>query len=90
MEIFELFKKQDTERNFTVVRFLTRIREMLCSNLCRGISYPEIFCGFTEFFQANARILLRSGHDIFLPNPFQFINHHTIRRYDLAIQKVVK
>jgi hypothetical protein len=63
---------------------------MLGSNLYRSVSYPEIFLAVTESLQANAGILPQSVHDTFLPNPFQFIIDHTIRRYDLATQEAMK
>jgi hypothetical protein len=35
------------------------------------------FLGFLQSFQTNSWIALRSGHDQFLPVPFQFIIHES-------------
>jgi hypothetical protein len=36
---------------------------------------------FPQFLQATAKIVLRLGCKLFLPNPFQFINQPVIQRY---------
>jgi hypothetical protein len=36
------------------------------------------FRGFRRFLQPNSRIVPRLGHELFLPNPFQFIIHHSL------------
>jgi hypothetical protein len=40
----------------------------------------KVLRGFPECLQANSGMLSRRGNDHFLPNPFQFISHHTIWR----------
>jgi hypothetical protein len=62
--------------------------EVLGSNLGREIGHPEVYHEFPQSLQANSGIILRLGHDRFLPNPFTFIIHKypAIRRYMVVIQ----
>jgi hypothetical protein len=46
----------------------------------------ESFHGSPQSFQANYGIVHRVGHDRFLPNPFKFIYHYTVRRYNRTIE----
>jgi hypothetical protein len=53
-------------------------REAPCSNHSPETNYPDWNCSwFFQSIQANVCILatLKSGHNCFLPNPFQFIIH---------------
>jgi hypothetical protein len=61
------------------------IRMVLGSNLRRYTGYLNILRVFTQSVQANAGIVLRLGHDRFLPNPFQIISRHIIRLYVVSI-----
>jgi hypothetical protein len=56
------------------------IRETLGSNVGRNVSYLEGFRGFTQSLHANIGIVPRLSHTHFLPNPFQFLYHRSIRR----------
>jgi hypothetical protein len=65
------------EPDGVAVTLYTRFREVLASNLGLDAKYPdtEIFC---QSLQANVWIVSQSGHDGFLPNPFQFVRDPTI------------
>jgi hypothetical protein len=65
----------------------TRIRDVLGSNLGRGASYSEVLRDLPKSFEVNAGIVLRLGHERFLPNHFQFIYHPTIRRATESVAK---
>jgi hypothetical protein len=58
------------------------IWEVFGSNLSKDTDIlSEVFHAFPQFFQANVVMIPQLGHDCFLPNPFQFINHPTIRLF---------
>jgi hypothetical protein len=53
---------------------MSYIQELLGLNLIQDSSYPdclaELFHGFTQPFQENAKISLQLGQNHFLQNPF--------------------
>jgi hypothetical protein len=62
------------------IMILSRVREVLGSSL-NPDTFSEILRGFPRSLQATADLLFPLCHDRFLPNPFQFMSHSTIRRY---------
>jgi hypothetical protein len=79
----------ETKLAGTRVKLLTRIREILFTNIGRVISYNNR--GFSQSLQTYSKVLPRLSHDLFLPNPFQFIIYHSIiRRYSLDAESAVK
>jgi hypothetical protein len=61
------------------IRFECRLRY--------GLSWQRFLCGFPETLQKNAGIIFWLGHDGFLPNPLQFTNLLTIRRYTVYYRR---
>jgi hypothetical protein len=59
------------DSNFGGVRLKSRL----------GQGYTAVVRGSHQSLRANAGMVPRLGHESFLPNLFQFIDHLTIRRY---------
>jgi hypothetical protein len=75
----------DTEQIAIAVLLRTSTSELICYNLSWGIGYSEIF---RRFPQSNAVILSQLDHCRFLPDPYQFVSHPTVRRYRVLILTV--
>jgi hypothetical protein len=58
------------ERAGIEIKFYTRVREMVGSNLGQDTVYPEFVVSFSH-----SKPISQSGHSRFLPNHFQFIIH---------------
>jgi hypothetical protein len=52
--------------------------------------YPEIFHRFPQLLYINSRIILRSGHDHFLPIALQFISYPFNSRCGLVAYGVIE
>jgi hypothetical protein len=50
------------------------IRKVRGSILRRDIHYYKVLCGFTHFLHENSTTVPQTGHNYFLPNPFQFMS----------------
>jgi hypothetical protein len=80
------FNSYRTEPVGVAVTFYTRIREVLSSNLGRIIGCPHWdITWLSQFLLGYAGIAPLLVHDCFLPDPFQFIIHPTIRRCRILI-----
>jgi hypothetical protein len=53
------------------------IWETIGLNFSWDTCYPTVFRGIPQSLWANIALVPRSGHDRFLPNPFQFISHRS-------------
>jgi hypothetical protein len=45
------------------------------------VRYLKVLSGFPQFLHEKSGIVTKSGHDHYLPNPFQFIYNSIIGRY---------
>jgi hypothetical protein len=68
-----------TKQAGAAVTLQISIWEMLGSNLSQDtIILTEAYHVFSQPLHTHARIVHLLGHEYFLPNPFQFIDHSTI------------